>query len=309
MAWLLGGCGMLISLPSALASGDLEGITALSSRASVDYMRSKLPDGSFKPEYYAFGKGGKWEGSFSDLSIDKLCFMDVARDIAPPLASQHYLPAKDPAKTNLLIMVYWGTTKAPEHGSSTDAYVRAQAADGGARGGPIVITIPTGISSSKVMLVNRPIPSSDIDSPMMAAMALVDMENLQRDKLNQQNVAMLGYESWWKQTEHFEHVGFGLDFERQDMIDEIERARYFVVLEAYDFQLLWKQKKHKLLWEIRFSVDQHHNEFDKALPAMAQYVSKYFGQDSHGLLREAVPAGRVDIGDLKSLGAVGEPAK
>jgi hypothetical protein len=222
MAWLLAGCGMLIFLPPVIASGDLEGITALSSRASADYVRSRLPDGSFRPEYYAFGKGGKWEGSFSDLTIDRLSFMDVARDIAPPLATQHYLPARDPAKTNLLIMVYWGTTKAPEHGSSTDAYVRAQAADGGSRGGPIVIRIPTGISSSKVMLVNKPIPSSDIDTDMMAAMALVDMENLQRDKVNQQNVAMLGYESWWKETEHFENVGFGLDFERQDMIDEIE---------------------------------------------------------------------------------------
>ena len=88
-----------------------------------------------------------------------------------------------------------------------------------------------------------------------------------------------------------------------------QRARYFVVLEAYDFQLLWKQKKHKLLWEIRFSVDQHHNEFDKALPAMARYVSKYFGQDSHGLLRESVPTGRVDIGDVKTLGEVEEPKK
>jgi hypothetical protein len=302
-------CGILLSPSLALAAGDLEGITALSSRASADYVRSKLPDGSFRPEYYTFGKGGKWEGNFSDLTIDKLSFMDIARDIAPPLASQRYLPGRDPAKTTLLIMVYWGTTKAPEHETSTDAYVRAQAADGGMRGGPIVIRIQTGISSSKVMLVNKPIPSSDIDSPAMASMALVDMENLQRDKLNQQNVAMLGYESWWKKTEHFEHVGFGLDFERQDMIDEIERARYFVVLEAYDFQLLWKQRRHKLLWEIRFSVDQHHNEFDKALPAMAQYVSKYFGQDSHGLLRESVPSGRVDIGDLKSLGAVGEPQK
>jgi len=38
-----------------------------------------------------------------------------------------------------------------------------------------------------------------------------------------------------------------------------------VVLMAYDFQLLWKEKKHKLLWETRFSIRQRHNDFDRQL--------------------------------------------
>jgi hypothetical protein len=37
---------------------------------------------------------------------------------------------------------------------------------------------------------------------------------------------------------------------------------------------------------------------------MAQYASKYFGQDSHGLVRRDVPLGRVDIGRMESLGEV-----
>jgi hypothetical protein len=300
-------CGMTLAAQwTAHAADGLEGVTAVSSRASKDYIRAKLKDGSFQPETYAFGKGGKWAGNFSDLSIDKLNFMDVARAIAGPLASQKYVASHDPRATKLLIMVYWGTTKAPEHGSSSDAYVRASAASGGMKGRPIILRIPTGISSSKVMLISKPAVSSDLDSGMMAAMAQVEMENLQRDKVNQQDAAMLGYESWWVATEHFEHVGFGLDFERQDMIDELERARYFVVLEAYDFQMLWRQKKHKLLWEARFSVDQHHNAFDQALPVMTQYASPYFGQDTHGLLRTRIREGHVDIGEVRSLGTIPE---
>jgi len=37
---------------------------------------------------------------------------------------------------------------------------------------------------------------------------------------------------------------------------------------------------------------------------MAQYASQYFGHDSEGLVRKAIPLGHVDIGDVKTLGAV-----
>jgi hypothetical protein len=92
-------------------------------------------------------------------------------------------------------------------------------------------------------------------------------------------------------------------------LDEIEQNRYFVVLMAYDFQLLYKEKKHKLLWETRFSIRQRNHEFDKDLPSMAQYASQYFGQDSNGLIHKEIPLGRVDIGQVKSLGDVEETVK
>jgi len=40
-----------------------------------------------------------------------------------------------------------------------------------------------------------------------------------------------------------------LRFRRRELIDDIEDDRYFVVLLAYDFQQLWKQKKRVLLWD------------------------------------------------------------
>jgi hypothetical protein len=39
------------------------------------------------------------------------------------------------------------------------------------------------------------------------------------------------------------------------------------------------------------------------LPGMARYASQYFGQDSHGLVRRALPEGNVEIGVLQTLGA------
>jgi hypothetical protein len=75
---------------------------------------------------------------------------------------------------------------------------------------------------------------------------------------------------------------------------------------AYDFQSMWKQKKHTLLWETRFSVQQRGVEFDKQLAAMAKNASQYFGQDTRGLVHKELPVGRVDIGDVKTLGTVAE---
>jgi hypothetical protein len=61
---------------------------------------------------------------------------------------------------------------------------------------------------------------------------------------------------------------------------------------AHDFQVFRKENRHKLLWETRFNINEPHNHFDKALPVMAQYASRYFGQDSHSLLRTQVPEGK-----------------
>src|SRR5476651_256267 len=91
----------------------IEGVEAVSSKVAPDYIRTKLADGTNKPEYYSFGKGGNWGGEIKDDTIDKLGFMEIARTIAPSLESQKYLPARDPATTKLVIMVYWGTTAVP----------------------------------------------------------------------------------------------------------------------------------------------------------------------------------------------------
>jgi hypothetical protein len=277
-------------------------ITAVSGRTSPDYVRRKLTDGSFAPESYAFGKGGTWSGAMTDLTIDKMTFLDVAHVIAVPLAGKNYLPSKDPGTARLLIMVYWGTTHAPEHAAGSNAYLRASNVmrfwKTGGPGFP-----PPGSGGAMIRTTaSSGRPSYFQTLAESQAMGAVEAENRMRDKDDALNASMLGYDSWWLQTAYFKDTP--LDIFRKDMLDELESDRYFVVLMAYDFQMLWKQRKHKLLWETRFSIRQRQHEFDKDLPAMAEYASKYFGQDSQGLVRESIPFGHVDIGDLKSLGTV-----
>jgi hypothetical protein len=276
----------------ARAADALNGVVAVASKVSDDYVRTKLPDGSYPIEYYSFGPGGKWGGEIKDATIDNQRFLDVAHVVAKPLADRNYLPAKDPKTAKLLIMVYWGTTAVPGPTSDSGAYDQLSAAQAEAAT-PNMSAAQTNASMSK----------------LSSAMTMLQMENDMRDKLDFQNAKMLGYDAAGTiGTDYGNHIrGGAFGAERQELIDEIEVNRYFVVLMAYDFQLLWKQKKHKLLWETRFSISERKNSFDTALPLMAQYASRYFGQASNGLLRTQVQEGKVEIGELKSLGEVAPP--
>jgi hypothetical protein len=135
-----------------------------------------------------------------------------------------------------------------------------------------------------------------------SAMATVAMEDKLRGQADAQNAQLMGYDSELAATQGLE--GTALHYRRDELLSEIEDNRYFVVLMAYDFQLVWKEKKHKLLWVTRISIRQRGNDFGKTLPAMLRYASQYFGQDSHGLIRKPLPEGHVEVGEPRSIGIV-----
>jgi len=99
-----------------------------------------------------------------------------------------------------------------------------------------------------------------------------------------QNAALLGYLPDMNKAAAYQTTA--LKGFRQDIVDDVEENRYFVVLMAYDFQTLWQHKQRKLLWETRFSIREPGNDFAEELGAMAQRAASYFGQDSHGLVRK-----------------------
>jgi hypothetical protein len=244
--------GLLACAAALLASSPVaraeNGITAVYSRASDDYVRATQADGSVQNEAYAFGNGGFYSGALKDDTIDNLGFTDIAHTLAAPLAAQNFLPARDPNKTKLLIMVYWGATTGPQDFAQSNFSHGPQF------------------------------------SPYLVSGGLYDMSI-------RGNANLLGY------AEELNKTGIRRLRLGGDLADELGTSRYFVVLMAYDFQMMWKEKKHKLLWESRFSVREQGNDFTRALPAMAEYAAQYFGRDSHGLLRTHVPDGRIDMGD------------
>lgn len=112
---LLLGCSLIPGSRSSAGPfsliSDNEKLTAVSSSAHNGYVRSRLPDGSFRPETFAFGEGGLM-GAFliRDPTFDDVGFTEIANMLAGPLAGQNYVPARGARATNLLLMVYWGET-------------------------------------------------------------------------------------------------------------------------------------------------------------------------------------------------------
>lgn len=297
---------LTVSLVSAAAHVALaEDTVAIASKTSHDYARAKLPDGSYAVEYYAFGKGGVLAGQTRDPSIEKLDFLDIAKTLAVPLKKENYLPTKDPKVTQLLIMVYVGRTGALEEASGSTGYTNLNNAQGNldaissAKGGD------SGGSAGSVLINSGMADKAAADEGVTTAMGMVKMENNIRQKQDLQTVSLLGYDSWWDRTEREEGTPF--DNGRADLVREVEEGRYFVVLMAYDFQLMWKEKKPRLLWETRYSIRQRGNDFERQLALMSEAAERYYGRSTDGLIHGDLPEGRVEVGEVKSLGT--EPAR
>jgi len=122
---LLGATGVQAGMFSYVSVS--EEATAVSSRTFGGYVRSQAPNGAFAPETFVYGNGGEVESQpvavntafyrnggsqfgayIADPTIDNLSFKDVAQRIDGALQAENYVPARDPAKTQLMIMVYWG---------------------------------------------------------------------------------------------------------------------------------------------------------------------------------------------------------
>jgi hypothetical protein len=298
---LLVGC-----IAAALANSTLlaEEVEAIASKTAKDYVRKKLPDGTYQPETYTFGKGDNLGGARVDESADSLDFMTVARAVAGPLAQKRYLPTQDPKKTDELIMIYWGTTRAPEFATESNSHVLAQQAND-MRQRALGTGSFSGVSTtpSSAAGVGQKELVAEADNALLVAYLGVQQENQRREDQDMKTATLLGYDSWWVSA-NAAMDGTAMGLRKADMRAELEEDRYFVVLSAFDYQKLVKNKKSKFLWEVRFSIREHRNQFDKRLPAMIALASDYFGKNSNGLQHVEVPEGRVEIGPVRSLGVL-----
>jgi hypothetical protein len=283
-------------------------LTAVYSQAADDYVRPKLPDGSYQFETYTFGNGGRMAGSSRDDSIDKLTFLDVAKVIAGPLERMKFVPEvnRDPDKTKLLIMVYWGTTNGTKDSTQAFAFESVQGVQTGERGVAPSAEAPTGASHSSGAKPNDSAKITRLaqEDEITSGLGTVSIEEKMRDESDMKTAMLLGYDNELADMGGADQAPTALRLHRQDLITEVEEDRYFVVLMAYDFEALWEHKKHKLLWVVRFSVRARGTNFNEVLPAMVDQASDYFGRNSGGLLRKPLPEGHVDIGPVQSLGTV-----
>ncbi len=286
-------------------------VTSVYSEVSNGYVRQKLPDGSFKREYYALARGQYSPGRDKDRSIDGVRFPDIAGMVAQVLARRNYFFAADKKSADLLLVIQWGTTvpfRNAQYGNavmdllgSMNGYReadRAAKAEAAQHGGSTQFANGTLLEQQVLKTVAREQMESDLITMLM-------FEDLRRDA-NADNARLLGY---MKEINYRDDItraaGAGVMFD--DLITDIESERYYVIISAYDFRAVTQRQQSKLLWVTRVSIQARGNRFNERLKDMLAAACRYLGQDSGRLVRQ-YHRGEVSFGDLKFLGYQPAPA-
>lgn len=268
--------------------------------ASVDkgYHRKKNKDGSYQREYYALSLGGQADGTTSHASIEGVARLRFETIVKDQLAKQNYLMAPDAASAGLLIHLLWGMTDPPsehanlnlaidEAGKSFAAYKMMAPDAGGGFGIPALTP-----------------DQREAESQAESALMYMLMLERERARALAPTACVLGYIDAVNDLTDSPAIHAGLGTSYRDLWDEISERRYYVLVFAYDFKLLQREKKLKPLWVTRVNIRADGNRFDEQLAAMLARAGQYFGRPTRGVTRDA--EGRVEIGEAEVLGVVEE---
>lgn len=270
----------LATAAPALRAG-FDQVIAVSASALPEYVRGTDAAGKPRPESYVFSPGRFFGGTIRDGSLEKMEFLTVAHSLAPQLARQGYFPIKDPAGADLVIIVHWGVTAIHD-----DPLRTFNVAD----------------LSSALSTYNANIASAGITDPG-AVNAQLDLLGAAQDTTQgviNFNAVLLGYtRNLRRERAHAQPTTAEMTLSM-----ELNEERYFVVLMAYDNQLLLKQHQAKLLWVTRLSVRSPGNNFTESLPALAQAGGAIYGRELDGMVHVDATwkSGQVALGEMKILG-------
>jgi hypothetical protein len=256
----------------------------ISSTAAPDYVRPLDANGNAVPETYIFLEGKYMGGSAADASERKVTFTDITQLLAVSLTKQNYFPTRDTAAANILIRIYWGTTLIYEDPQREQNIAAVNTALAGAQ---------------------QAVADGNLADPgeLKSALAQQDGAIGGVEGALARNAALLGY----KRSLDKEGQRMMASVEEQTMRMELSEDRYFVVLMAYDYQYMKKEKKPKLLWVTRLSMRGPGNNFLEAFPALTLAGGQVYGQNLEGMKRVKVselPSGNVKLGELQVLGTV-----
>ena len=124
---------------------------------------------------------------------------------------------------------------------------------------------------------------------------------------NAKTAHLLGYMGDINKSDGIQrHAGGGRLYD--DLIADIEEARYYIILSAYDFKKTVRENKPKLQWVTRMSMRAPGNSFAERAASMIAYSSSRFGQDTDGLERKLYPQYKVNLEDIRFLGVAEQTA-
>jgi hypothetical protein len=284
-------CLLAVLLPAALRA-DHADFVVISASASKAYTRPHSPEGFPQRQTYALFQGKFFAGQTRDPSVDRATFATIAKVLAPDLAKQNYLPAAAAPVADLLIVVSWGTT-------ATD---------------------PT--LDKNFQAIEPLARSAGNDSYMADALANSTQTPMTYNSL------LLGYDHALQLEGHMNWATpGGMNAVEESHLSQLIDERYLVILLAYDYQKILREGRayqarragaspreaQKLvppqpprpLWSVRMNLRAAGNNFNTALPAMAEAASGYFGKQLDDLVDLPATVGsqaHVDVGPTQVLG-------
>jgi hypothetical protein len=296
---LVGGL-VLAPLLAAAAEGRKVAVPAVFSQVAKDYQRKQNPDGSFQPEYYLFSFGGQVDRTTTDVTVDHIRSGDFVDLLRRHLAAQNYLLAPDGKSAQLLLRVNWGKT-VPFSGG----------VDGTTATDDVASALTTmssfgGIDDDGFVSQEEASGAADAAAELESAMIMIQAENRRRDLANQFNAGLLGYRGemneWVGSPALLSAGGNRLD----DLRGDIEEARYYLLVFAFDFRSVAEKHEPRLRWVTRISIRAPGQRFDENLETMVTRAARYFGRDSKGLVRRY--EGTVELGETEVIGVVEDDA-
>ncbi len=304
--------GLLLLNAASFADEENTVLTSVFAKTDKGYKRQKDSDGRWVREYYAMTNGGPAEGTIQDNTQDKIKFASLARVLAEHLARQGYFPATDPAKVDLLVVVNWGRTTPFNDSTYRSGAVNVMGAmntlSGLNRTAASQPELPSATDAgsapqAEVSLTGSPeeMQRQAAQDQLEGAMLTQELFNRARNEDNAKNARLLGYMGEINESDGIQRFAGGGN-RYDELVGDIEEARYYVIISAFDFKKTVREKKPKLQWVTRMSMRAPGNSFAEQAAAMVAYSAARFGQNSDGLERKAHQNYKVDLEDTKFLG-------
>lgn len=226
---------------------------------------------------YHILKGKYHGGSTRDPGLEGALFEDLLGSLVETLKKRDMYPEPDRNKGDLLIMVSWGRTSLdPDWGELmgvTDYDFLSSESGGDEAEGSAVEDLSSG----------------------------GEFMGTESTSSRVQNMALLGLQGRLRGPNP---LGFSPD---QDLWDVLEEERYFVVLNAFDYQFLLEEKELKQVWRVRYNTRAVGVGFRTAFESMNDAVVGVIGLQMDDIAKvKGDTKGRVSMGEVEVL-EMGEP--
>lgn len=261
----------------------------VNAEAEVEYMER-----AEKLEYqtYHLIKGKFHGGTTRDRGLETLGFEDLFESLAETLKKRNMYPEVDRNLGDLLIMVSWGRTSLdPDWGelqgiSGASDMMSAEALDEASSGGNLV---PAGGGQNAIMVQSAP---TSTGASAGGGQSLGTGNNSQRSK----NMALLGLQGKLRSRGPF---GYTPD---EELWDALEEERYFVILNAFDYQHLLKEKELKQVWRVRYNTRAVGVGFETAFESMNEAIAGVIGLQMDKIATvKGDTSGKISMGEVEMI--------